>query len=290
MSGNTDKKGSVLIVGAGIGGMQAALDLAEGGFKVHLVSKDPSIGGTMSMLDKTFPTGDCAMCMISPKMVEVGRHPNINIMTLSEPIGIEGEPGNFKVRVKHKARSIDRTKCTGCGECTRACPVRNIIQIPERRELPPLEPDRERALAETLAANNYQASALIVILQGLNRQLKYLPAEVLAHVARRLDIPESRVLAVATFYNAFNLLPVGRHLIEVCADPSCHLKGSKRMIDRLREALQVEPGQTTRDERFTLRTASCIGCCSQAPAMRVDGNIYRQIKVSELPKILKSYE
>jgi NADH:ubiquinone oxidoreductase subunit E len=290
MSGNTDKKGSVLIVGGGIGGMQAALDLAEGGFKVHLVSKDPSIGGTMSMLDKTFPTGDCAMCMISPKMVEVGRHPNINIMTLSEPIGIEGEPGNFKVRVKHQARSIDRTKCTGCGECTRACPVRNIIQLPERAVLPELKPEWTAVLTQTLEANKNQATALIAILQALNHKLKYLPQPVLSHLARRLDIPESHVLAVATFYNAFSLIPVGRHVIEVCSGTACHVKGSRRMIDRLKEELQVEAGKTTKDDRFTLKTVNCIGCCALAPAMRVDGETYGQMKVSNLPKILKDYE
>jgi len=286
----SDKKGSVLIVGAGIGGMQAALDLAEGGFKVHMVQKDPSIGGIMSMLDKTFPTGDCAMCMISPKMVEVGRHPNINIMTMSELSEVSGEPGNFKVRVKHKARSVDRTKCTGCGECTRACPVRNIIQLPEPAALPELKPEWAAALNETLSANKNSATALIAILQSINHKLKYLPRPVLAHLARRLDIPESRVLAVATFYNAFSLVPVGRHIIEVCSGTACHVKGSKRMIDRLKEELKVDAGQTTKDDRFTLRTVNCIGCCALAPAMRVDGETYGQMKVSELPKILKDYE
>ena len=80
--------------------MQAALDLADSGFKVHLVQKDPSIGGTMVMLDKTFPTGDCAMCMISPKMVEVGRHLNIEIHTLAEVLSVEGEAGNFKTKAR----------------------------------------------------------------------------------------------------------------------------------------------------------------------------------------------
>lgn len=286
----SDKKGSVLIVGGGIGGMQAALDLAESGFKVQMVTKDPSIGGIMSMLDKTFPTGDCAMCMISPKMVEVGRHPNINIMTMSELGEVTGEPGNFKVRIKHQARSIDRTKCTGCGECTRNCPVRNIIQIPERAALPEIKPEWDKILNETLEAHKRQATALISILQALNHKIKYLPRPVLAHLSRRLDIPESHVLAVATFYNAFSLIPVGRHVIEVCSGTACHVKGSKRMIDRLKEELKVEAGQTTKDDRFTLRTVNCIGCCALAPAMRVDGETYGQMKVSDLPKILKDYE
>ena len=116
------KKGSVLVVGGGIGGMQAALDLADGGFKVHMVQKDPSIGGTMVMLDKTFPTGDCSMCMISPKMVEVGRHLNIDIHSLAEVMSVEGEPGDFKVRIKIAPRYVDPKKCTGCGDCETKCP------------------------------------------------------------------------------------------------------------------------------------------------------------------------
>jgi len=116
------KKGSVLVVGGGIGGMQAALDLADSGFKVNMVQKDPSIGGTMVMLDKTFPTGDCSMCMISPKMVEVGRHLNINIYSLAEVVSVEGEAGDFKVKIKISPRYVDPHKCTGCGDCEAKCP------------------------------------------------------------------------------------------------------------------------------------------------------------------------
>ena len=124
MSGNSssNKKGSVLVVGGGIGGMQASLDLADSGFKVHMVQKEPSIGGTMVMLDKTFPTGDCSMCMISPKMVEVGRHLNIDIHTLAEVMSVEGEEGNFKAKIRLAPRYVDPAKCTGCGECESQCP------------------------------------------------------------------------------------------------------------------------------------------------------------------------
>lgn len=115
-------KGSVVIVGAGIGGMQAALDLANSQFKVHLIQRETSIGGTMIMLDKTFPTGDCSMCMISPKMVEVGRHLNIDVHPRAEVISVEGQPGDFKVKVKHAPRYVDPDKCTGCGECEAKCP------------------------------------------------------------------------------------------------------------------------------------------------------------------------
>jgi len=116
--------GAALVVGGGIAGMQAALDLAESGFYVYLVEKSPSIGGTMARLDKTFPTNDCAMCILSPKLVECGRHLNIETLTCSEVLDIAGEPGNFTVRVRRHPRYIDLARCTGCGDCEKECPVR----------------------------------------------------------------------------------------------------------------------------------------------------------------------
>jgi heterodisulfide reductase subunit A len=120
----TDPKqiGSVAIVGAGIGGMQAALDLAGSGFLVHLVSRESAVGGTMAMLDKTFPTGDCAMCMLSPRMVENSRHPNIRIHTMAQVTEVTGVAGNFTLKISRKARYVDPEKCTGCGICEKKCP------------------------------------------------------------------------------------------------------------------------------------------------------------------------
>ena len=92
----TEPTGAVMIVGGGISGMQSALDLANSGFKVYLVERSPAIGGKMAQLDKTFPTNDCSMCIVSPKLVEVGRHRNIELLTHSELTGVEGEHGNFK--------------------------------------------------------------------------------------------------------------------------------------------------------------------------------------------------
>ena len=119
-----DPVGKVMVVGAGIAGVQAALDLANAGFYVHLVEKKSAIGGVMAQLDKTFPTNDCSMCIISPKLVECGRHLNIEILTLSEVKSIAGGPGNFKVTVETQPRFVDPAKCTGCGTCTEVCPVR----------------------------------------------------------------------------------------------------------------------------------------------------------------------
>ena len=115
--------GAVLVVGAGIAGMQAALDLAESGIKVYLLDKAPAIGGTMSMLDKTFPTNDCAMCIMSPKLVEVGRHLNIELLNCAEVESIAGEPGDFTVTIRQHPRYVDLKKCTGCGDCAAACPI-----------------------------------------------------------------------------------------------------------------------------------------------------------------------
>ncbi|MEF8983530.1 MAG: FAD-dependent oxidoreductase, partial [Bacteroidales bacterium] len=120
---NKEKNGSVLVLGGGIAGMQAALDSAELGLKVYLVEKEPAIGGNMAKLDKTFPTNDCAMCMISPKLVETGRHLNIEVISYADLVGLEGEAGNFTVTVNKKARYVDEEKCNGCGECEPECPV-----------------------------------------------------------------------------------------------------------------------------------------------------------------------
>ena len=115
--------GAVMVVGGGVAGIQAALDMANSGFYVHLVETKPAIGGVMAQLDKTFPTNDCSMCIISPKLVECGRHLNIEIHTLTDVAAIDGEPGNLKVTLKKQPRYVDLAKCTGCGECANVCPV-----------------------------------------------------------------------------------------------------------------------------------------------------------------------
>jgi heterodisulfide reductase subunit A len=113
--------GAVMVVGGGIGGMQASLDLAEAGFKVYLMDKSPSIGGVMARLDKTLPTNDCSMCILSPKMVEIDNHPNVELVTYSELKSVEGEAGNFQATITKKSRLVDEIKCTGCGACAEAC-------------------------------------------------------------------------------------------------------------------------------------------------------------------------
>ncbi len=118
-----NKIGAVVVIGGGIGGIQASLDLAEMGFKVYLLDKSPTIGGVMAQLDKTFPTNDCSMCILSPKLVECARHLNIEIITCADFLDVQGEPGNLRVSIRKRAGYVDTSICTGCGDCVTACPV-----------------------------------------------------------------------------------------------------------------------------------------------------------------------
>jgi len=118
------KSGSVLVIGGGVSGIQASLDLGDMGFDVHLVEKEPSIGGRMAQLDKTFPTNDCSICILSPKMADCHRHPKITIHTLSEVQEINGEIGDFTVKVKKRARFVNEKDCINCGLCIEKCPVK----------------------------------------------------------------------------------------------------------------------------------------------------------------------
>jgi heterodisulfide reductase subunit A-like polyferredoxin len=124
----TDKVGATLVIGGGIAGIQVALDLAESGQKVYLLENSPAIGGNMARLDKTFPTNDCSTCILSPKLVEAGRHLNIELITYADLESIEGQPGRFTVKIKKRPRHVDSEKCTGCGLCAK-------VDVPKQDEL-----------------------------------------------------------------------------------------------------------------------------------------------------------
>jgi len=123
---------ATMIVGAGIAGIQAALEIANAGYHVYLVEKEPTIGGRMGQFDKTFPTLDCAACILTPKMVSVGHRKDITLLTYSEVESVSGYIGKFKIRVRKKARYVDTDKCTGCGQCWSNCPA---IRIPSGRSI-----------------------------------------------------------------------------------------------------------------------------------------------------------
>ena len=113
--------GSVLIIGGGVAGVQAALDMTPLGLKLYLVEKSAAIGGVMARIDKTFPTNDCSLCILAPKLVEAGRDANIDILTRAEIIALSGEPGNFTFTIRKHPRYIDETTCTGCAQCANYC-------------------------------------------------------------------------------------------------------------------------------------------------------------------------
>ena len=125
------KVGAVLVVGGGIAGIQASLDLANSGIKVYLLEKSAAIGGRMAQLDKTFPTNDCAMCIVSPKLVEAGRHLNIEILTNSELLSLSGDPGRFTARLRRHPRYVNTAKCTGCADCVEVCPIGLVNEFNE---------------------------------------------------------------------------------------------------------------------------------------------------------------
>jgi len=136
MAGNGNHSNRVLIVGAGIAGMQAALDIAGSGYEVVLVERLPSVGGHMHQLSETFPTLDCAQCIMTPRTVDVGRHDKIRLYVYSEVESVTGEIGDFRVRIRRKPAYVKWDLCTGCGACTEACPQAIPVAFDRRLEMP----------------------------------------------------------------------------------------------------------------------------------------------------------
>jgi NADH:ubiquinone oxidoreductase subunit E/NAD-dependent dihydropyrimidine dehydrogenase PreA subunit len=284
------KVGASLVVGGGIAGMQAALDLAESGIKVYLVDKSPAIGGAMAQLDKTFPTNDCAMCTLAPRMVDCGRHPNIEKLTYSEVIDIKGEPGNFHALIKKKARAVDPDKCTGCEDCVQNCLVRyrpylNLAPVPE----PQIEAEDKKVVDDIIDYNKHRTAPLVNVLQDINEQFNYLPEPAIRYISYKLSIPLTHILKIATFYSLFSLKPRGKYVISICTGTTCFVLGADRIMDTLQTKLGIRPGEVSEDGKFSLEPVRCIGCCALAPVVRIDTDIHARVQSAKAFELLSSY-
>ena len=284
----TENIGAALVVGGGIAGIQAALDLAESGIKVYLVDNKPCIGGVMSQLDKTFPTNDCAMCTMAPRLVEIGRHKDITILTLSDIEKIEGEAGNFAVTIATRARYVDEEKCTGCGSCVEHCPVRNVIRFPDKPEVIVLSDDERSDIDEILSRNKQDGTALLSILLDVQAHYRYLPRPILHHLSAHLEIPLSQIYSVANFYNAFSFEPRGKHLVRICMGTACHARGAPGVLAEFERQLKISRGETTPDRQFTLETVNCLGCCALGPVVMIDQD-YHQMSTGKVAAVIEKY-
>jgi NADH:ubiquinone oxidoreductase subunit E len=131
---------------------------------------------------------------------------------------------------------------------------------------------------------------LISLLQDIQAEFNYLPRDVLIQVSQKLDIPLSQVFSVATFFRAFSLKPRGRHLITVCLGTACHVRGGQRLVDKIERDYGIRPGETTDDEKFTLETVNCLGCCALGPVVVVDGKYESQMNADKLDRVLEKYK
>ena len=287
---------ATLVVGGGIAGLQATLELADAGHHVYLVEREPSIGGHMAQFDKTFPTLDCSACILTPKMSEVGQHENVTLMTYSELEEVSGSVGNFKVKVRRKARYVNEEKCNGCGRCIEGCPTQyRPYPYPESAAgdgqsyglpvEPELDPEVKAVIDWSLEVQRPEESALISILQDINRDVGYLPEPALRYVSRKTNVPLLAVYHVATFYKAFSLTPRGKHRIRVCLGTACHVRGAPLLLEALKSRLGIEPGQTTPDGKFTLETVNCLGTCAMGPVVVADED-YHTLRPGEVHRMI----
>jgi NADH:ubiquinone oxidoreductase subunit E len=282
------KVGSALVVGGGIGGMQAALDLADAGIRVYLLDNKPSIGGVMSQLDKTFPTNDCAMCTMAPRLVAIGRHKDIQPITLADIERVEGEPGNFRVTIKKRARYVEEEKCTGCGTCVNNCPTRNRVQPLEQTRVEMEEEFKEKTI-KIVQKHKGRTGPLMPILQEINSTFNYLPENVLRYVSVETGYPLSHILKIATFYSAFSIKPRGKYMINVCMGTTCYVRGGDKLLERFSDELKIGEGETTKDKLFTIRSVRCIGCCGLAPALMVNDEVFGKVTIPQVKEIIKKY-
>jgi NADH:ubiquinone oxidoreductase subunit E len=142
---------------------------------------------------------------------------------------------------------------------------------------------------EIMARYQYRAAALIGILQDIQKQFNYLPQNLLRYVAIRMDVPLTRVYSISTFYKAFSLKPRGKHLINVCLGTACHVRGGMKIMERLERDLGIKNEETTYDEKFSLKSVRCVGCCGLAPVIMIDSEFHGNLTQEMIPKVLAKY-
>lgn len=151
------------------------------------------------------------------------------------------------------------------------------------------EEPKIKLVKEAIESNRNVQGALIPVLHKIQSTFGYLPEDMLQLVSKELDIPMAEIYGVATFYSIFSLVPVGRHVIRVCLGTACYVKGSQLVMDELSKVLDIEVGKTTKDGKFTLQAARCLGACGLAPAMMIDEKVYGKVEPKEITKILEEY-
>ena len=276
-----NKHGSVLVIGGGIAGVQLSSDLADSGYYVYLVEKTPSIGGAMAQLDKTFPTNDCSMCILAPKLVGVGRNPNIKLLTHSEVKEIAGKPGNFKVKILQHARSVDPDKCTGCGVCTENCPIKYKIQ-PKQKTLSSPEIEGKAEIDNIINKYANLKTPIVQILLDVNAKYKYLPKPVLKYISCEMEIPLSEIYRLVTFYKAFSLEPRGKYHLKVCTGTACHVRGSRAVF----ETIEQETTET-KEGLFSFEAVNCLGVCASGPVLVVNDTYYGNMNSKKAAELIK---
>jgi len=205
---------------------------------------------------------------------------------------VTGDQGNLTVTLEKHPRYVDPTKCTGCGVCLEACPIRYEVQLPEVEHAARTayaQATDEQVVAGIIDSYREERGNLLPVLLDINRHFNWLPRPALEHVSAELKTPLTEILRVASFYNAFSLVPRGKHIVNVCLGTGCFVKGSTRLLDELERKLGIKHGQTTEDMLFTLEVVRCIGCCALAPALRVGEDTFGRVVPGQVSKIIDSY-
>jgi len=204
-----------------------------------------------------------------------------------------GEPGNLAVSLNQHPRYVNPEKCTGCGVCVEACPIRYEVQLPPETEAAArtayASATDEETVTGIIGRYRDERGNLLPILLDINRHFNWLPRPALEHVSQELATPLTEILRVASFYNAFSLVPRGKHIINVCLGTGCFVKGSPRLLDQVERKLGISHGETTEDMLFTLEVVRCIGCCALAPALRVGEATFGRVTPAQVSKIIDSY-